>query len=123
MRFSFLCLFSISCTNIAGQWEGSCGEEDPLGLDLDVSVDEAGELEGEGVMTFDFLGFETSVELELEGTRDGRDFVIELDQAGWKLILEGEKSDGLLVGSCQLYGTVVEESLWSEGPFELDPAE
>ena len=123
MRLSIACLFSISCTGLTGEWQGRCGEEDPLGLELDVAVDDSGELEGEAVMSFDFLGFETSVDLDLEGTRDGRDFMIELDQAGWMLTLEGERADGRLEGICQLTGTVGEESLWSEESFVLERVE
>jgi hypothetical protein len=119
MRLLIACLLSVSCTGLTGEWQGRCGEEDPLELELDVEFDSSGELEGEAVMTFDFSGSQTSIDLDLEGSRDGRDFVMELDQAGWMLILEGERADGRLEGICQLYGTVGEGSLWSEGPFEL----
>ncbi len=123
MRKVMLCLGLVACHDLTGQWEGSCGEDEDLGLEVEVVVDDAGELEGDAVMTFDFLGLETSVELELEGTRDRRDFVIELDQSGWKLILEGEKTDGRMEGLCRLYETVGEESILSEGPFELEPTD
>ena len=123
MRLMILCFLLMSCTNLAGKWEGSCGEDEPLGLVLDVETDDSGVLRGEAVMTFDFLGIETAVDLDLEGDRDGREFVIELDQAGWNLTLVGEKAEGRLGGLCQLYETVGEETLLSEGPFELESVE
>ena len=121
MRIGWMTLGRVGCHNLEGTWQGACtGEGDELGLELVVETDVEQEVEGTAVITITVGGDSLDSELDLEGTRQGKAFELELDSAGWAMALSGTHQQRTLEGDCFLEITVQGLTIAEEGSFLLE---
>ena len=120
MRAVLLSLVLVGCHNLEGEWEGSCGD---LELDLVIDTDSGGDVYGSALASLTVGGATSEADLDLEGTREGPDFDLELDTAGWVLSLEGTHQDGVLEGDCELTLTVLGLDFSETGSLLLEPVD
>jgi hypothetical protein len=118
MHTVLLSLALVGCHNLEGEWEGSCGD---LELELVIDTDFQGAVYGSAVAWLTVGGATTEAPLDLEGTREGPDFDLELDSAGWVLNLDGTHQDGVLEGDCELTLTVLGFEFAETGSLLLEP--
>ena len=117
-----LCVVSlIGCHRLDGGWSGTCvGDNGDVGLELTIESDDGAEVEGSALATFEVAGVSTDAELDLEGTRDGADFAIDLDGTGWAMSLDGHQSGSTMEGDCLLEITVLGWTTAESGTFVLE---
>ena len=121
---TFLMIMLLGCHDLQGNWEGICaGDEGDIGVSLSIASDIAGEVDGDAVASFQIGGGEVEADLVLEGTREGPDFSIELDSAGWAMSLDGMHQGGVMEGECLLAITVLGSTVIGQGDFSLEPVE
>ena len=118
-----VCIFALmGCHRMDGGWSGTCaGDNGDVGLELIIDSDDGSEIEGSALATFVVAGVSTDAELDLEGTRDGREFAIDLDGTGWAMSLDGRQSRSTMEGACLLEITVLGWTTAESGTFLLEP--